>query len=255
MKITLIPVFLLLILVGGCSRNTGSFEMVLPSPDSNTILYFNLNNGEPYYLVYYKNEIIIGWSNIGLKTSTTDLTNDLQKCETGQQDEQMRTFPDADQDVTLDAPFNKLEICLESNKYPASGITLVFRCYNNMVRFAVSGFFNEEEKNITDFTNFELQKSNESWYLQTDSTAQPVDALAENVEIGCPANFYKNANFKIKISTAGEIMHKSDCMKALGESHEYQFCTGISEKYKTAENYIYSTQWKVIQIIENDTTY
>jgi hypothetical protein len=57
--------FSLFILFMACTGPKTEFEAVVPSPDSKINLYFNLNDGEPYYLVYYRNLIVLDWSQLG----------------------------------------------------------------------------------------------------------------------------------------------------------------------------------------------
>jgi len=58
-------VFFYLILLISCSGPNTEFEAVIPSPDSKINLYLNLNDGEPYYLVYYRDLIVLDWSQMG----------------------------------------------------------------------------------------------------------------------------------------------------------------------------------------------
>ncbi len=60
-------IILIMFILVSCSKPKENYEVVIPSPNGSLHLHFNLYKGEPYYLVYLDDEIVVGWSLIGFR--------------------------------------------------------------------------------------------------------------------------------------------------------------------------------------------
>lgn len=73
--------FLIFLLSGfilwtGCTRQPENYQAILPSPEFDIHLYFNLFNGHPYYMVYHYDQKIFDWSALGFTPDHGALFNE-----------------------------------------------------------------------------------------------------------------------------------------------------------------------------------
>jgi len=126
----------ILILLQSCQGLKNNVELVLPSPDSKLHLYFNLNNGEPYYLVYYGDKIIIDWSLIGLTLQNQiDLTEGLKVCNTDSGSKTSNNEIKLKGGFELGEDYNELKVCLEKTIPSPEHLIIEFRAYKKGIAF------------------------------------------------------------------------------------------------------------------------
>lgn len=191
--------FTVILLLCSCSKSKDSYEAYLPSPDSRIHIYFNHNKGEPYYLVYYRNEIIIDWSLLGFTLSDNiSLTDNLMITNTKSKSEKYReNEPDMDT-ITIKGDYNEMTIGFEKVNNPKLGFDLVLRSYNKGIafRYIFKGEGTEKVSSIlSEETQFNLNVNIFNWTLAQDTSDLPVTFIAdkrfsviidETIEVGYP---------------------------------------------------------------------
>ena len=205
---TLVVFFLIILpLLYSCNKPKSNFELVLPSPNSRIHIYFNLDNGEPYYLVYYKNKIIIDWSLLGVtlknqiklsegllfvkNTAHSNSSNDLLIVKGG--------LPLADN-------FNEMTVFFENKSLAKEPFAIVFRAYNNGIAICYSFPENESQDKvflISEETQFDLYGNDSVWGIAEsikhigDSAFTTEPGIVEELDL--PVNFISADGLMISI--------------------------------------------------------
>ena len=134
MKRRFLVFFSLLLTLTACHRQKDSYEAVLPSPDFNVHLYFNLFNGNPYYMVYHGQEKLLAWSILGFRMEGgPDLTTGMVLDD--------RSHPAPTEDGSKGEPFfeglkyNSLSVRLTAGRKEGMAYTIDLRCFNPGIAF------------------------------------------------------------------------------------------------------------------------
>jgi hypothetical protein len=152
-----------------CNKPKKSSELVLPSPDSKIQFYFNLNVGEPYYLVYFNNNIVVDWSSLGLTldngVSFTEGLVIIGSETRSVYSEEKITLTDG---TLLTEKYNELIVYLKKESISDVMIGMIFRVYNGAV--SMSYFFKENRENeniniLSEETQFDLYNKNTDWII------------------------------------------------------------------------------------------
>ncbi len=194
-----ICIFTVILLLCSCSKSKDSYEAWLPSPDSRIHIYFNHNKGEPYYLVYYGNEIIVDWSLLGFSLSDNiSLTDDLVITDTKSNSVKFVENETATSTIPIKGDYNEMIIGFEKVKNPKLGFDLVIRSYNTGIAFRYIFKGDETEKAssiLSEETQFNLYANFFNWTLAQDKSDLPVTFIAderfsviidETIEVGYP---------------------------------------------------------------------
>lgn len=156
-----------------CSNSTSHYKTVIPSPNARVHIYFELNNGEPYYLVYYKNEILINWSALGLITDSDSLTHGLYLKETKTEVSSWPINQEPGAMFDMDEQYNDMLLVFAKDSNPDIEIKIQLRAYNNGFAFRYIIFPENFEKNtklLEDASSFRI---NQSEALQNDTLPNP----------------------------------------------------------------------------------
>jgi hypothetical protein len=163
---------LIILLLISCNQIKTSTELALPSPDAQNHLYFNLNNGEPWYLFYRKSEIIVDWSLLGVVLDDqTNFTEDLSYIKS-----ESRSVTTGDTLILKDesfmvSPYNEMIVFLNKVENPEHHFKIIFRAYNNGFAF---GYDFEKKDNdgminiASEETEFNLYDKSTKWEAKTD---------------------------------------------------------------------------------------
>jgi hypothetical protein len=208
MKRFVVFFLILLPLLYSCNRPKSNFKLVLPSPDSRIHVYFNLDNGEPYYLVYYKNKIIIDWSLLGVT-----LKNQIKLSE-GLLFVKNRAHSNSSNDLLIDKGglsltdnFNEMTVFFEKKSLVKESFSIVFRAYNAGIAICYSFPENENEDKvfiISEETQFDLYGNDSDWRISGpvkhagDSTFISEPGIVEKLDL--PVNFISTHGLMISIS-------------------------------------------------------
>jgi alpha-glucosidase len=253
--------FLLLILIPvfhSCQQSKKSMELVLPSPDSKVHLYFNLNNGEPYYLVYFNKDIIIDWSLMGfIVVERVNLTEGLGIKKTESKSIHSVEAKGVNNSSQFSENYNELSIFLQKENDPTKQFIILFRAYNNGIAFTYLFPENEEPGTVSlvsEETQFDLYGTNSNWkpILENDSLGK-ISQTAENFnnEISELPTAFISSN-KIRV-TFSEILAKgcepAKLQRRTVDKPEYKvrFRNDISTNGIELERSLYSS-WRLILI-------
>lgn len=234
----------------GCTDQSGSFQTVLPSPDSQMKIYFSCNDGELYYLVMYKEIILVGWSEIQVagqddEQPVTDWS--LKNKRAGTNFSELVSATDSS--VTEKNVYNDLELVFYSE---STGKDIIFqlRAYKTEAAFICSYDLpgKPENKVRTDIT---LYNKNTIWnYTGPDSTLAGEDILSLPDTIILPAVFQSDSRFSVTVYP----YHKQDELQNMllsidPETATFRYASGNTyEKLsgKGTENEF----WQVIRVAE-----
>ncbi len=149
-----------------CSKMKDNYKTVLPSPDTRIHIYFNLNHGEPYYMVYYRDEEVLNWSPLGfiLKGNDSLVRNFvITGSETASANETWK--PVWGQFSSYTNNYNQLTVSLQEKEKPNRKIDIIFRAYDDGIAFRYE--FPEQET----LKDVEIQSEETAFRINTDGTA------------------------------------------------------------------------------------
>ena len=242
----------LLMLLTGCVPADHSLERVLPSPGSNMSLYFNLNNGDPYYLVYHEDDIVIDWSQMGFSLNNKMSRENFSICNTNTD-----SIPDNDTEILSavfgEAIFNKMEICLNNGFYPGLHMMLQFRIYNSGIAFRY--VLNQKEmvfKNFSDETEFELRTDHLKWDYHRDTLFREINSMQPGDSLLLPAMFRSNTGKTVHVLSMGlQKVNGSNFLVPYDLSKgEFRFRDSFHGNNDNTSGII--TPWRIIVIKSND---
>lgn len=143
-------IFILILISFGnaCSRSTANYKATIPSPKAKVHIYFELNKGEPYYMVYFKNEVMIDWSPLGLITEQDSLINDFYLVETKSKLTGVQVISDMAQYFNQSDQFNEMLVLLERSFSESGKIGIQLRAYDDGISFRYLLFPEERETRI-----------------------------------------------------------------------------------------------------------
>ncbi len=149
-----------------CTNTKDNYKAFLPSPDTKVHIYFNLNNGEPYYMVYYRDETVLDWSPLGFIFKGNDsLVRNFVVTNTKTSSVNETWKPVWGQFSSYTNNYNQLTVSLQEKNNLHRKFDIVFRSYNDGIAFRYE--FPEQE-NLKDV---EIQSEETAFRLSTDGTA------------------------------------------------------------------------------------
>lgn len=249
---------LLLPLIFSCNKPKDSFEAIVPSPDSKIHVYFNLNKGEPYYLVYYKKEIVIDWSSLGFILKDNDSLIDgfvvIARKTRSVNEISDTVLGDL---FSLKNKYNELAISLQEEGASGRKFDIVFRVFNNGIGFRY--IFPEQEgltnvEIVSEETEFRLGSDCIAWWIPSDSIGYESfyrnTSVKEIETVNIPVTFELKNGLYISIHEANLTDYARMTLKRDAEDElEFDcylvpFPDGIKVKTKTP----FKTPWRIIQI-------
>jgi len=204
-------VFLLLFLPSlfACNRHKNDCEIVVPSPDMKYHVYFNLNEGEPWYLFFLEKDIVIDWSLLGVEfTDHTKFSQGLNVVRT-----YARSVSSEDeilfaQGSILRSPFNEMVVELKKPENPGIVFKIILRAYN--MGFAIGYEFEPISKTpaiLEENTEINFYSKSTTWEaIMQDTTGTPVTtSLNENFPVPCV--FQSDKGFRVEVNQPAEDDH------------------------------------------------
>lgn len=171
-----LSIIIVLTLVGlfSCNQPRDNYEVKIPSPDGKLVFYFNLYDGEPYYLIYSGEDIAVGWSWLGY---TSEISEDLQKSMLVAEVKSGSGIEEEELQNTHEEPFNRLSINLQKHNVPGLEYQLEVRIFNEVIVFWYE--FDESVYDVIsqmiENTELDLHSKNQNWVL--DDTLSMADTL------------------------------------------------------------------------------
>lgn len=186
-----------ILVVVSCSGPKSNFEAVVPSPDANIHLYFNLNQSEAYYLVYYQKTILIDWSRLGLKSDGGRSLYDNLKVAGSESGSTINSDKIWDVYPGFRNTYNQIRIQLKADAGPDHDYFIVFRAFDNGIafRYEFTEQFYAKDLKLNDFTELDLFTSENTWEVQTDSLFKEIPDT-----VILPATFRSYESFYVSIS-------------------------------------------------------
>jgi glucan 1,4-alpha-glucosidase len=259
----LVVFFLIIVpLFYSCNKPKNNFKLVLPSPDSRIHIYFNLDNGEPYYLVYYKNKIIIDWSLLGVTLKNQiKLSEGLFFVKNKAHSNSSNDLLILKGDLPLTNNFNEMTVFFEKKSLAKEPFAIVLRAYNDGIAICYSFPENESEDKvfiITEETQFDLYGNDSVWRIAEsnkpggDSTYIPESGIVKKLDL--PLNLISADGLMIAISET-EVSGYPE-MKLRKRSSDTPQYTVQSDELKASEfiaiDHGVKTPWRTIKITEID---
>jgi hypothetical protein len=180
--------FVFVLLLSACQRDKHNYKAVVPSPGFDVHLYFNLFNGSPFYLVYYKDTKIMNWSRLGFDPAI-DATGDQRMVFGGGNGDAAigKDCGDGGASFFKDLKYNERSVCLSYEQDTGLAYTIDFRAFNGGVAFRYR-FDTESAKRAllrNERTEFNLNDKDISWEVraQADTTRQQQDGYPLPVEL------------------------------------------------------------------------
>lgn len=245
---------LLVLFFSSCHNSKSNFETILPSPDSKKHLYFNLNDGEPYYLLYYEDQILVDWSMLGFIIDDTikfgeglQVEDAIYRTSTHTEED---LFPDSVEDLDT---FNEMTIFLDKANCPNIKLFITLRLYNNAIAFKY--IFNQlgAEKKVTEITELDLY---ENYFKEVNiRDTIPNELYSSELSIGevdtlnLPAVFISEKDFKIDYLES--IVQDYPSMKLVRrnpDKAEFQMKYADDNIQKVSIEEGFETPWRIIYI-------
>ncbi|MCD4732031.1 MAG: glycoside hydrolase family 97 N-terminal domain-containing protein [Bacteroidales bacterium] len=248
---------ILVLFLFSCRNSNSNFEAILPSADSKTHLYFNLNDGEPYYLVYYDNDILIDWSMLGFIIDDTInfyeglLVNNVESRSALQSKEDFFSGFNAQLET-----YNEITILLDKIDCIDFQLSIVLRVYNDAVAYKyifnhVNG--NRQVKEITelDLYNDLFKKVVVKNTVLTNSSLSTF-SIDETDTLNIPSTF--DSDKKYKIDYLHSITQDYPLMKLVRRNpgkNEYRLIVADNDEPAISVNSGFEIPWRIIYITNN----
>jgi alpha-glucosidase len=185
---------MLVIILVSCSnpKPKDNFEVAIPSPNGNLHLNFNLHNGEPYYLVYLDDEIVVGWSLLGFTNGKSEtFSENMLLTKVGP----LSADKEDIQTILTGEKYNSLKISLQKQKESGKQYDVVFLIYNETIVYWYEYDYEFNKLNVQENTELDLNSKNQKWKL-TDS-----NSIADTLFL--PVTFESDKDIRLTYSEFG----------------------------------------------------
>ena len=274
-------ILLLITTIGLLSCNTTSKTIAeVSSPDENIQIEFNINEeGQPFYLVQYSNEVVIDTSYLGFDfINATPLQSDLEiiNYETSTFNEVWQ-MPWGEQLDVLNH-YNELKVDLQEATTEQRKVSLVFRVYNDGLGFRYE--FPEQEGwtealIAEEHTQFNLTEDYKTFWIPGDwdiyehlySTTKlsEIDALKyanhpslaqthiPNNAVNTPVTLVSNEGLHLSFHEAALVDYSEMTMAVDTQKLDFNSVLVGSENtaYKVKRTLPFHTPWRSIQIADS----
>jgi len=241
-----------------CKNSDSTAQLILPSPDSGIHVYFNLNNGEPYYLVYFKDKMVIDWSLLGISLNDqVKLTEGLRIVGTRSQSINSGNVLELAGGVSILENYNELVISLMKQTPPHEMFEIGLRSYNEGVGISYNIEINPANTNsfMVEETQIDLAGDASNWMFIniTDSISTKLK-IKNGADYPLPVAFESTDEFYVSISeitTSGYPERKLE--KRSDSDPEFRIKSSPFRYSKVASlEQKVTTPWYFLVIIENE---
>jgi len=244
--------FVFISILSSCRESKNNFETIVPSPDVKTHLYFTLNNGEPYYLIYFKNNILVDWSNMGFIVDTSNFSERLiiksKETSTGKHEiEDVLSIVEAQL-----GQYNEIIIHLGKSSVDDIQMSVVFRVYNNAVayKYFLNGL--KDQSLVKEIIELNLYPG---VFSEVYNISMPHDSMVKtlspihNIEyLDLPATFGSKNGYELTFSrSTSKVDSIFKLRRMVSDKSEYQ----IENEPVLSNSSSYETEWKIIYISNN----
>ncbi len=245
----------LILLFSSCQNSYNNFETILPSPDSKKHLYFNLNEGEPYYLLYFEDHILVDWSKLGfLIDDTIKLNEGLLKKNIETRTSSFSEEYALPKGIELDlATFNEMTITLDKQDYPGIQVSLVMRIYDNAVVFKYNLNFKGGNRTVQEITELDFYKNlfrEVEIEKITINEISKIELPIEEVDtLFLPTTFISNESYKLEyLESVSPDYPKMKLLKRTPDKAEFQMKYADDSVEKINVKTGFETPWRIVYI-------
>jgi alpha-glucosidase len=245
-------------LLQSCNNPVNTAQLVLPSPNAAIHLYFNLNKGEPYYMVYFKNKMVIDWSLLGvLLKDEINFTSGLQLLNASSISVNSDEVMEMAGELSIRKKFNELVISLSKPSQPQQILNIIFRAFDDGV--AISYQFDKNSISDTVFivldeTQLDLAGNEAEWMVlnKTDSIINEM-SVEKEMDFDFPACFISADSLILAVTETRDTDYPLKKIKKRSESNPEFNIPLIHKDGETVIPFFCGTYapWKFILISEN----
>jgi len=248
MKRFLIFPFLGFLLWAGCNKSNDNYQAILPSPDFDIHLYFNLFNGHPYYLVYWYDQKIFDWSALGFKLASGSYLNEHMIWVENPEDEKSpKEELDSSSNFFSDIKYNSLSVHLISEHVKEIGYIIDFRTFKDGLAFRYR-FNSIADKNAlaaSESSEFDFDIRNQGWKINPElETPYAMESVLD-----LPMEFISDQQFSVRIFEIGDEKYPAMKLKQ-NDVRIPTYTTDIDNNKQSNEvqDDVLSTPWRILLI-------
>ncbi|MBN1338883.1 MAG: glycoside hydrolase family 97 protein [Bacteroidales bacterium] len=254
-------VFLLLlaaVFMFSCKRSGSGFQVAIPSPDLTIHIYFALEKGKPFYMVYHKDEIVLDWSPLGYVFAGGDtLSRDLviAGTESGAHREEWK--PVWGQTALCLNEYNEYKIHLREKSGLKRKFSICFRAFND--GFGFRYIFPEQESAdsvfiTSELTGFNMAGNGTAWWIPGDFDSYEhlfrTTAISEIDSANTPLTLKLAENRYISIHEADLSNYPGMTIKRTGETKFSASLVPWPDGIKVKTEAPFVSPWRTVQIAE-----
>ncbi len=250
-----ISLFLLLIL----NNCTEMKETSIKSPDKKIKIHFALHSYKPYYLVYYKNKVLIPASRMGFELQDiSDLRKDFKVVDVIKSSFDETWEPIWGETASIRNNYNEMKVFLREKGEPNRQLNIIFRAYDDGIGFRYEF---PEQDSLSDFnvidelTEFNFDENHTAWWIPGDFDSYEhlynETGIDETEHVNTPVTFKTEDNLYLSIHEAALMDYPEMTLKKDSTAFKYicalaPWADGTKAKLKTP----FKTPWRSIQIAE-----
>lgn len=248
---------ILILFLSSCRKSNNNFEIIIPSSDAKTHLYFSLNDGEPYYLVYYNNDILVDWSMLGIIMDDTInfyeglLVKNIESRAAVQNSEEFIS----DSEVPLGI-YNEIVIDLEKVDFTDIQLTIVCRVYNNVVAYKYLLKNLKGKSLVTEISQLDLYTD---LFSQVKRKNPEQDSINNNIipieaidTLNLPVTFVSEKGYELDYFQSGSDDYPSmKLLRRVPGKLEYSLMYASGEVQSISVDSSYESPWRMINITNN----
>ncbi|WP_431156676.1 glycoside hydrolase family 97 protein [Winogradskyella poriferorum] len=278
MKIRVLALLFACLIIGCATNEQSSIEVA--SPESNIKVHFNVNNsGSPYYLVKFKNEVVIDTSYLGFEFTNADPIGqnlEIQTADITSFDETWQ-MPWGEQ-LDVRNHYNELSVVLQETTALQRKVNVVFKVYDDGIGFRyhfpeqegwTEALIKEEhtEFNLTeDYMTYWIPGDWDIYeHLYSETKFSEIDAISKQNHPNLAQTYIPNNAVNTPTTLVGEkglhlslheatLVDYSDMTLAVDKNNlKFKSILVGSEntEYKVKRSVPFKTPWRTIQISED----
>ncbi|MCD4735249.1 MAG: glycoside hydrolase family 97 protein [Bacteroidales bacterium] len=240
-------------------KNSSEKMFTLPSPDLKIHLYFTVEDGEPYYQVYHRNELVVEWSALGFVFEGNDTLKynlSIEDTETGTYSERWK--PAWGQFSHYKNQYNFFKVILKEDNGSERKFGIEFRAFNDGIafryNFTESGF-PDSVKILSELTEFDLPVKGTAWWIPSDFESYEhlyrTTPINELDAAGTPATFKLEDGTYLSIHEANLTNYAGMTVKNTQGNNLTCNLVPWPDGIKVKTKAPFNTPWRTIHIVDH----
>lgn len=247
-----------LILFYSCGGPGSGDQISIPSPDLGIHIYFTLENGKPFYMVYHKDDIVVNWSPLGFVFRNNDTISDylvITGTESGAFSEEWT--PVWGQTALCLNQYNEYTVHLKERSGNKRNFSVVFRAFNDGIAFRyiypVQG--NGDSIFIMDeLTGFNIASDGTAWWIPGDFESYEhlyrTTKVSEIDSANTPVTLSLAENRYISVHEANLTNYPGMTLKRVGSTNFRASLVPWPDGVKVKVKAPFVSPWRTLQIEE-----